>query len=289
MKEPKVALVVGGGGIKPYSVIPLLAFLDQHNISLNLIVGCSGGSIMSTLWASGFSTEEIINEIVPRLNAKLFRLNIGAIAAIAGLPFSKMDRANAFIKPDPIRSFFREIYGNKKLEDLNLKTVLQVTDFQTGVGFGLETGDIADSVYASSAIYPLLPAIKIGNRWLFDGGFSAPVPLLEAVKHKPDIIIVVDFMEKLNPDPHGYFETSMHIGKINAKTIAASQTCLTINLLEGEIIYVRMIFDEYISFWEIEKIPAILAAGENALAKVKDEILLAYNHFRENETRNNDK
>ncbi len=280
MNEPTVALVLGGGGIKPYSVIPLLKFLEHNNIRLDLIVGCSGGAIMSALLASGYAPEHIVDTIVSRLKKNLFRPDLRTIASLAGLPFSKMDKASAFINPGPIRKFFRELFGSRRIEDLRLKTILQATDFQTGEGVGLERGDLANSVYASSAIFPLLPALKIGERWLFDGGFSAPIPVLQAVRHRPDIIIVVDFLEKLSPDPQGYFETTLHTSKIFEKTIKAAQTCLTLNLHVGEMIYVKMNFEKYITIWEIEKMPAILKAGEIALEKVKDEILLAYNHHK---------
>jgi NTE family protein len=173
------------------------------------------------------------------------------------------------------------VFGFRRIEDLKLKTILQATDFQTGEGVGLETGDLADCVYASSAIYPLLPAIKIGKRWLFDGNFSAPIPVLQAVRHRPDIIIVVDFHEKLSPDPKGYFETTVHTGKIYARTIKAAQTCLTLNLHEGELIYMKMNFEKYITMWEVEKMPAILEVGEAALDRVKDEILLAINNHHQ--------
>lgn len=281
MNEPKVALVLGGGGIKPYSIIPLLKFLERNCIKLDLVVGCSGGAIMSALLASGYSPDEIVNSIVARLNKNLFKKDFRALASIAGLPFSKMDKEKAFIKASPIRTLFRELFGNRRIEDLGLKTILQVTDFETGEGVGLESGDLADSVYASSAIFPLLPALKIGERWLFDGGFSAPVPVLQAVKYNPDIIIVADFQEKLAPNPRGYFEAALHTGKIYTKTITAAQTCLSIDLYEGEVIYTKVIFEKYISIWEIEKMPAILEAGEKALEKVKGEIVLAWDHYKQ--------
>ena len=281
MKEPKVALVLGGGGIKPYSIIPLLKFLDSQSIKLNLVVGCSGGAIMSALLASGYSTGEIVNRIVPSLKKNLFKTDFRALASIARLPFSRMDKEKAFIKAAPIRKFFRELFGNRRLEDLRLKTILQATDFESGEGVGLETGDLADSVYASSAIFPLLPALKMGERWLFDGGFSAPVPVLQAVKNSPDIIIVADFQEKLNPNPRGYFEAALHTGKTYTKTITSAQNCLSIDLHEGEMIYVKVLFEKYISIWEIDKLPAILEAGEVAMEKAKGEIMLAWDHYNQ--------
>jgi len=281
MKEPKVALVLGGGGIKPYSIIPLLKFLDSKNMKIDLVVGCSGGAIMSALLASGYSPDEIVNNIVARLKKNLFKKDFRVLASIAGLPFSRMDKENTFIKAAPIRSFFKELFGSRRMEDLALKTILQATDFETGEGVALETGNLADCVYASSAIFPILPALRIGERWLFDGVFSAPVPVLQAVRYSPDIIIVADFLEKLNPNPKGCFEAALHTGKIYAKTITSTQTCLSIDLNEGEVICFKVAFNKYISMWEVDKMPAILEAGEIALNKTKGEILLAWDHYKQ--------
>ncbi len=280
MKQPKVALVLGGGGIKPYSIIPLLKFLKSNNIRLDLVAGCSGGAIMSALLASGYSPDDIVNNIVGRISKDLFKTDFRALASLARLPFSRMDKENAFIKSGPIRKLFRELFGNRRIEDLEMKTILQATDFQTGESVALESGDLADSVYASSAIFPLLPAVKLGERWLFDGGFSAPVPVLQAVTYNPDIIIVADFQERLASNPTGYYEAALHTGKIYTKTITAAQTCLSIDLHGGEVIYANVVFDKYISIWEIEKMPAILEAGELALEKVSREIMLTLEHYK---------
>lgn len=280
MNVPKIALVLGGGGIKPYSVIPLLKFLESNKILLDLIVGCSGGAIGSAMLAYGYSPDDMIRIASTRLNRKLFRPDFKVLASIAGLPFGKLDKERTLIKPGPLRKLLRELFDFRRIEELKIKTILQATDFRTGEGVGLETGDLAESVYASSAIFPLLPAAKLGDRWLFDGVFSAPVPVLQAIKHKPDIIIAIDFRERLSPDPRGFYETTLHYGKIYAKTIAASQTCLTLNLTEGDVIYIKVVFDQYISIWDTDKLPMILAAGEIALEKAKDEILLSYRKFQ---------
>jgi NTE family protein len=217
--------------------------------------------------------------VAPQLKKSTFKANWKAFMAIANLPFGRMNRESALIHSGPIQKIMKGLWGDTRLEDLKIKTIIQVTDFQTGEGIGLESGLLADCVYASSAIYPLLPPIQIGQRWLFDGAFTAPIPVLQAIKRKPDIIIVVDFLEKLHQDPNGFLDTMIHIGNLNIKTISATQMALSIDLHHAEIIYMKVEFEKYISFWEIEKFPFILDAGKKALDKIKDEFLLAYKHL----------
>lgn len=276
---PKIAVVLGGGGIKPYAAIPLISFLNEHKITVDLLVGCSGGSILASLWASGYTTEQMLHEVAPSLKKSTFKPNIKAVMALANLPFGLIDKESAMIHAGPIRKFMKGLWGETRLEDLKIKTILQTTDFHTGQGIGLESGLLADCVYASSALFPLLPVIKMGDRWLFDGGFSSPVPILQALKHQPDIIIAVDFLEKSKEDPIGIFDNLVHAGKLMAKTLTCNQTALSLDMYDAEIIYMKVQFDEFISFWEIEKFPLILEAGNQALDKIRDEFLLAYKHL----------
>ncbi len=44
---PKLAIVLGGGGIKPYAALPLITFLQEQQIPVDMLVGCSGGSIIA--------------------------------------------------------------------------------------------------------------------------------------------------------------------------------------------------------------------------------------------------
>ena len=275
---PKIAVILGGGGIKPVSAIPLINFLEKENIPVDLLVGCSGGSIMVSLWASGYSSTQMLNELAPMVKKSTFRPNWKAFLGAASLPFGKLDKESAFVRAEPIRKFMKDIWGDTRLEDLKPKTIIQVTDFQTGEGIGLETGLLADCVYASSAIFPLLPPLKIGDRWLFDGGFTAPVPIMQAIKYQADILIVVDFFEKVQPDPSGIFEILMHTGSLEARTMTANQMAISIDLHNSEIIYMKVEFDKTINFWEIEKFPMILEAGEKALEKIRDELLFNFKY-----------
>jgi len=48
--KKKIGLVLGSGGIKCFAAISILKFLKKNNIPIDLVVGCSGGSIVATMW-----------------------------------------------------------------------------------------------------------------------------------------------------------------------------------------------------------------------------------------------
>ncbi len=57
--RPTIALVLSGGGAKGLSQIPTLALIDSLNIPIDYIVGTSMGSISGSMYAMGYSPEEI--------------------------------------------------------------------------------------------------------------------------------------------------------------------------------------------------------------------------------------
>ncbi|NQV19763.1 MAG: patatin-like phospholipase family protein [Armatimonadetes bacterium] len=59
INRKKIGLVLGSGGIKCFAAISILKFLKQNNIPVDLVVGCSGGSIVATMWGAGYSPEQI--------------------------------------------------------------------------------------------------------------------------------------------------------------------------------------------------------------------------------------
>jgi NTE family protein len=196
-RRPKVGLVLGGGGLKSLAAIALFEFLNGAHIDIDLLVGCSGGSIMAALRGAGYNTAQMRDFITQLLNKKLLRnIDYRSVAGIARLPFGRFDKSSGILKAEPINKVYRHIFKDLKLEDLHPETILQATDYQTGEGTVLSTGLVADAVYASGALFPILPPIQIGGRWFVDGAYSSNVPIMEAVKRNIDVIITVIFEEK---------------------------------------------------------------------------------------------
>ena len=167
------------------------------------------------------------------------------------------------------------MFGDLRLEDLRPTTILQATDYQTGEGVILSAGLVEDALYASSAMFPILPPTCIDGRWLIDGGFSSPVPVLEAVKRQLDVIIVVILQEKIAADPKGFVEAFWNLPKIFATSIHRSQLPLSIDLHHHEIVIINVAFDKYIQIWDVQEIPSILSAGREAVERKSESILSA--------------
>src|SRR5512136_2131963 len=51
-KEPRIALVLGGGSAKGFAHVGVIRILEQEKIPIHMIVGTSVGSLIGALYAS---------------------------------------------------------------------------------------------------------------------------------------------------------------------------------------------------------------------------------------------
>lgn len=279
-KQPTVAVVTGSGGIKAFAAIALFEFLDEAGIEPDMLIGCSGGAIMAAMRATGYAPSEM-SEMIPQiLNKDLFKnIDYRMLLGIPHLPFGKFDFSCGIIRPEGIKAIHQRLFGDTRIEDLPVKTLLQVTDFHSGEGYVIERGLLRDAVFASGASYPALPPQNIDGRWLVDGGFSSPCPILEAVKRNIDVIIAVTLETRLDGEPKNYVDMFNYGQSLCANQLIKSQFQTAINLHHYEIVHLNVRFHRPIEFWDVEAVPFILETGRNTVAAKKEEILSAINDF----------
>lgn len=279
-RKPKVAVVIGGGGLKCLAAVALFELLGNAKIDINLVVGCSGGGIMAAAYGAGLNPVQMRDAITRSVSKKLFRnIDYRSLAGIARLPFGHFNKSSGILKADPMKRVYRQIFGDLRLEDLRPETILQTTDYQTGEGVILDKGLVADAVYASGALFPVLPPICIEGRWFVDGAYNSNLPVMEAVKRNMDIIIAMLFEEKFAADPQSFLECYFTIHKTMTRSLDRSQLSLSVDLHSYEIVVVKVLFDKYIQVWDVDEVPAILDTGRKAVDRKKEEILSAIREF----------
>lgn len=278
--RPKVGVVLGSGGIKAFAGIALFEFLSQAGIEVDLMVGCSGGSVVCGAMGAGVSPAELRSMAFEMLDRKLFeQMDYRSILGIASPRLGRFDRKSGILKPDAIRELYQRQLKGARLESMRPRTLIQTTDLMIGEGVVLSHGPASDAIYASGAFFPVLPPLYIDGRWLGDGVYSAPVPVLEAVKRNMDVIIALDFKEKVTSEPRGFLDCFYRYTDTAMATLKRSQMFLSIEMHHYEIIMIEVEFDHAISLRAVEELPSILAAGEQAVNQSKDEILTAIQNF----------
>jgi len=213
--RPKVGVVVSSGGIKSISSIALFEFLEEAGIEVDLLVACSAGSIFSGWWATCRDAAYVRENVESIWTRESFaRRDYRTLLSIAGLPFGRFDQSRGLLKPHVVQEACVRMYGDQKMEELSIRTIFQATDLLSGEPVVLTTGLLRETVYASSALFPIFPAIRIDDRWLIDGVYSAPLPIMQAVMEGMDVIIAMTNEEVTQKESKGFIPYFMRASNI---------------------------------------------------------------------------
>lgn len=180
----RVALVLGSGGVRGMAHVGVLEELEAANIQVDLIVGCSAGSIVGALYADNPNIE-IIKRAIAGINTDSI-LDIDIWNCRYGLSQGKsMNRV------------IDKYLDAETFEELKIPLVVVATDLHTGELVPMGAGDLVKAVQASCSIpFVFVPCEHMG-RVLVDGGVINPVPVKVAYDMGADFVIAVDLCELL--------------------------------------------------------------------------------------------
>lgn len=278
---PKIAVVVGSGGIKPACAIALFELLEGLGIDIDLLIGCSGGAIVSAMRGFGYNSAEITELFTKYLTKSLFsHVDYRTLLGIARMPFGRFDKTRGILKPQRLIDVLKIIFKNSKFDSLKIPTLVQVTNVDSGEGVLIDSGDLADAVYSSAAQFPFFPPLNIGGKWFVDGAFSSPLPVLEAVNRGYDVIIAVAIEQQVKTESKSFIEYFHQFISRSYTSTQKKQMALAIDMHHHEIVIINMHFDEVIHMWDVDKLPVIIQTGKKIIDRKKDEILSAIDNFK---------
>lgn len=212
--QPKVGLVLSGGGAKGLAHIGVLKVIDSLGLKIDYIAGTSMGAIIGSLYASGYSGKQLdsifkelnfdnlISDALPRSSIHVSeRANIEKYAV--KLPFNKFKfkLPSALSKGHNTYNLFLKLLlhvsDNEEFSKLPIPFLCVATNIETGKQVVLEKGSLTQSVMASGALPSLYQPVMINNQMLVDGGVLNNYPLKELRDKGMDIIIGVDVQDGL--------------------------------------------------------------------------------------------
>lgn len=285
--RPKIGVVVSSGGLKSMSSFELFDFLEDAQIPIDLLAGCSGGSMCTSLKAIGFTSDQMRQKLKALLSPELFKINYKTLAAFVKIPFFTHKKDQGILRSENLLKALKIAFGETtKIEDLKIPLILQTTDVDTGLAQLLTTGNLANAVYASSALLPFFPPIEINGQWLADGGYSSPMPLLPLVMKGVDVIIAVDvqpkasYLKKNTGKGSSYIQHFENFFMMTLSNSSSFQKTLAVDMHHHEIIFIEIPFEEPVELWDVDKLPMIEKKGRDAVEKVKDQIIWAIETFR---------
>lgn len=249
---PTIGLALGGGAIRGIAHIGILQEFERVGIAIDYLAGTSAGAIVGALYASGVSTQTMIEECRQLSWKDLFAPRPTLRSLLSGAPI--------------VRLLAKHCQA-AQFEDLYLPLAVVASDLHTGECTPITQGPLFPAVQASCSIPLLLPPVKIQGRYYMDGGFSSIIPVETVRRMGADLVIACDVNYNAIPTiarPGHFLSLLMHLMILAArKNIQAAkrQADLTINVdVNG------------ISLIALDKIEELLERGRQAAAELLPEL-----------------
>lgn len=278
-KKPRIALVLGSGGIKCISSIGLLKVLHRENIIPDVVVGCSGGSLFGAVYAIGEPPDRIETLVLRMWQKKEFR-DIKYLDLLK-MFFPRLLRYNesfGLIRGKRIEKIFREYFHGVTFEHTQIPLQLVATDFFTGETVVLQEGSIAEAVRASISIPVLFQPKKLAGKVLIDGAVSDPLPIDVAIRYGADIIIAMGYENPVYETLDSPITTLLHLTALYNNNLMIANHAAHQMAHHYEIIMVYPDLED-IRFFDIEKIPELINIGEKETIQELPNIRSAIEHF----------
>lgn len=213
-KQPKVGLVLSGGGAKGFAHLGVLKELERAGVQIDYVGGTSMGAIIGGLYASGYTAEQVekfikdtdfnklLQDEIDREDKPFFEKKYKE-KTILKLPIKKgkINIPLGLSKGQNVLNLFTNLLAHvdhvKDFSKLPIPFYCIATNIETGEEVVLEKGNLPLSLRASGSFPSLLNPVEIDKKWLIDGGVVNNFPVDRMQEKGVDIIIGVNVQGKL--------------------------------------------------------------------------------------------
>jgi NTE family protein len=261
-----IALVIGSGGIKCAAAIGLWRVLQEENIHVDSIVGCSGGSIYGAAISNHFSSDEMqelsrvlwTSEIMQGYTENLKASKDGTL---------RFNERSGLVNDSVLNGTLQKVFGETKFSDLKMPFKIVATDLLTGDKVTLSDGNVFDAMRASLAIPIIFPPWEVDGRLLIDGAASDPLPIDVAIQDGADIIIAMGFPLDYRSRFRSMTAVQEQLNSIYMNNILTSTYAFYNLAHHAEIFPIIPEFDGAVSMFDVAKIPDVIEHGVQAARK----------------------
>lgn len=264
---PRVALVIGSGSVKCAAALGLYRRLRREGVGIDMVVGCSGGALYAALIALGIDPEVGVEK-----TRRLWTREVTSRRSWRGLLQAMLPRQFGFtaewgLKDDRlIMRRIEEAFGDATFASTRIPLFLAATDFETGAQVVLQQGRIVDAIRASIALPFAFRPWRVDGRLLTDGFLSDPLPVGIAIREGAQVIVAMGFESPYQTriDSPGRF--AFQLSSIMANNLLKSAFAFHGLAHHSEVIAVIPEFEQRVRLFDVDKLPYIIDAGEQAMA-----------------------
>ncbi|MDT7838000.1 patatin-like phospholipase family protein [Aquabacterium sp. OR-4] len=269
-KAPRIALVIGSGGVRSASAIGVMRVLQREGLAPQLLVGCSSGALIAGVLALGVSVAEATHMVTSAWSQELTQQRRWRAWLELALPrLLHFGPHFALRKATLIRQRLDEAFGRQHIETLPLALRVTATDAASGQAVVLGSGPLAQAIQASMAVPMVFPPVQVGPRLLLDGVLSDPLPVSAAAD--ADLVLALGFEGRL---PR----------RVNhpARLVTRISTTMINNLMAARldaarrngppILQLQLALQGPVGLWQTSALPAMVEAGAQAMQQALPEL-----------------
>lgn len=262
MNSPRLALVLGSGGVRSVAALGIAGVLASEGLAPDLVVGCSSGALFGACIAAGMTSQQGLDAATTLWSQEVTeKRRWQAYAQLIMPKLLGFDASFAMRDSRLIAHRIERAFGDKALEFLPTPLRVVTTEASTGNRVVLSRGSVSRALLASMALPFIFQSVEIGGRRLTDGVISDPLPV--SVASDAQLIIALGFRGAM---PR----------RVNrpARLIAQTTTAMINNLQDAQlraaeaagqrVLCIELDIDRRIGLWETRAMPRIFEAGEHA-------------------------
>ncbi len=211
--RPSTAFVFGGGGSLGAVQVGMLKSLTSYGVQADLVVGSSVGAINAAFFAG-----EPTSDGVQRLEQMWLGVRrrdvfpLGPLGGFLGF-FGWRDH---LLDPTPQRRLIERNIQYRQLEEARIPCHVVATDLIAGGDVRFSSGPVVEILLASAAIPAVFPPVRIGERYLIDGGIVNNSPISTAVELGATRMFVLPtgFSCSVERPPRGALAIALHASNV---------------------------------------------------------------------------
>ncbi len=261
----RVALVIGSGAVKCAAAIGLRRVLDREGIPVDLLVGCSGGSLYATAHALGVPTDE-----TEALTHQLWRREVmtkrdtrSLLSAVFPKVFA-FDGAFGMVDDRPMLEALGPPFGGRTFDDAQIPLRIVATDFSNGERVVLSEGSLLDAIRASIAVPFVWKPWEVDGRPLCDGCLSDPMPVDVAIQEGADVILTMGFEAEYPRQVSSGLKFAFQVTSVYTNNLYRANYAFHNLAHHAEILPVMPEFEERVGLFSTDKISYVIEQGERA-------------------------
>lgn len=181
----KIALVLSSGGARGIAHIGAIDVLEENGYEITSIVGCSMGSLVGGMYASG-NYQQFKEWILSMTKKKMLKLSDADI------------NTSYVVKGDLLMKEMKSLMPDCLIEECKIPFAAVATDVRNEKEILFKSGSLYNAIRASISIPIFFKPVQNEDMLLMDGALVNPFPLNHVIMNGADKVVAINVTAKSN-------------------------------------------------------------------------------------------